>query len=106
MHAMFRWTLGPASLRYGPQSIVIGLIASLGLAARLGFTLRMRARSALGAMACALLIVTAIEVCRGYSMRHEASLMTLALAALCALVSAHVAGRISESQSATQRVWV
>jgi VanZ family protein len=110
MHASFRWTLGAASLTYGPQSIVIGLIASLSLAAWLGFTLRMRARSALAATVCALVIVTAIEVCRGYSMRHEASLMTLALAALCALVSAHVAGRVATAlpsmQSAARRVWV
>jgi glycopeptide antibiotics resistance protein len=106
MHATFRWTLGAAPLTYGPQSIVIGLIASLGLSAWLGFTLRMRARSALAATACALFTVTAIEVCRGYSMRHEASLMTLALATLCALVSAHVAGRISAMQSAARSVWV
>jgi glycopeptide antibiotics resistance protein len=116
MHATFRWTLGPASLAYGPQSIVIGLIASLGLSAWLAFTLRMRARSVAAATACALSIASAIEVCRGYSVHHEASLLTLALAALCALVSAHVAGRIAAaarppvaagtSRSVETRVWV
>lgn len=95
MQPTFRWTLGPASLTYGPQSIVIGLIASLCLSAWLAFALRMRARSVAVATACALSIASAIELCRGYSVHHEASLLTLALATLCALVSAHVAGRIA-----------
>ena len=99
MRTTFHWTLGTVPMGHGPQAIVIGLTASLGLAAWLGFALRLRASSALTATACALPIVAAIEVCRGYSMQSAASLVTLLLAVVCALVSAHAAGRFS-------RVWV
>jgi glycopeptide antibiotics resistance protein len=110
--ATFHWTLGTVPMGHGPQAIVIGLIASLGLAAWLGFALRLRASSALTATACALPIVAAIEVCRGYSVHSAASLVTLLLAAVCSLVSAHAAGRFSQvgrlaaTQSAARRIWV
>ena len=119
MRASFHWTVGTAPMAYGPRAIVIGLIASLGLAAWIGFALRLRASSALTATSCALPIVAAIEVCRGYSVHSAASLQTLLLAALCALVSAHAAGRFSgprvlaradgrlaATQSAARRIWV
>lgn len=117
--ASFHWTVGTAPMAHGPQAIVIGLLASLGLAAWIGFALRLRASSALTATACALPIVAVIEVCRGYSVHSAASLQTLLLAALCALVSAHAAGRfngpgvlvradgrLAATQSAARRIWV
>jgi glycopeptide antibiotics resistance protein len=119
MRETFHWTLGSAPMGHGPRAIVIGLIASLGLAAWIGFALRLRASSALTATACALPVVAAIEVCRGYSMHSAASLQTLALAAVCALVSAHAAGRfngdrrlgraagpLAATHSAARRIWV
>lgn len=92
-HGDFRWTLGLSPLARGPQAIVIGTLASLGIAAWLGFALRLHVRSAAAASGLALPLVAAIELCRGYSALHAASLSMLALAALCALVCAHAAGR-------------
>jgi VanZ family protein len=110
MRETFHWTLGPAPLTRRPQAFVIGLLGSLGLAAWLGFALRLRSRSALMASAYALPIVAAIEVCRGYNVLHAASLSTLTLAVLCALVSAHAAGRVRVSiqpmPQPARRIWV
>ena len=102
----FHWTLGTAPLGRGPRSAVIGLMASLGLSAWLGFALRFRSRSALMASAHALPIAALIEVCRGYSALHVASLSTLLLAVACALVSAHAAGRVRLATVPTRRIWL
>jgi len=102
----FHWTLGTAPLVHGPRSAVIGLMASLGLSAWLGFALRLRSCSAWMASAHALPIVALIEICRGYSALHVASLSTLLLAAVCALVSAHAAGRVRLATARARRIWV
>ena len=102
----FHWTLGTAPLAHGPRSAVIGLMASLGLSAWLGFALRSRSRSALMASAYALPIVALIEVFRGYSALHVASLSTLLLAVVFALVSAHAAGRARLATAPARRIWV
>lgn len=106
LHDSFQWTVGPAPMVRSPRAIVISLIASLGIAAWLGFALRSRSRSALTALTYALPIVTAIEVCRGYCNSHAASLLTIALAAMCALVSAHAADRVRISAQPARRIWV
>lgn len=114
VHEGFHWTLGPAPLARKPQAVVIGLLAMLGLAAWLGFALRAHVHSTLRASASALPIVALFEACRGYSALGVASLFTLTLAALCALVSAHAAGRVRppieparlRTRQAPRRIWV
>ena len=107
LHDSFHWTVGPTPMSRGPRAIVIGMLSSLGLAGWLGYALRSHARSARVACAGALPVVAVIEVCRGYSGPHVASLFTFALAVLCALVSAHASGRVqSAALQRSSRLWV
>ncbi len=95
-HAGFHWTLGLAPLHGDARAIVLGLIASLCIAAWLGYTLAPRASHA--ASAYVVLVVGAIELCRGFSAEHVASLASLVLAIGCAAVASRVRH--------AQRVWV
>jgi hypothetical protein len=83
----FRWTLGLAPLVGDARSIVLGSIASLSLAAWLGYTLRPGAPAWL-AVAWAAPIAVGLELCRGFSASHDASFASLLLAVIVALGAA------------------
>lgn len=95
----FHWTLGLAPLAGSPQSILLGLIASLCLAAWLGYTLRPGA-PLWHAIAWVAPIATGLELCRGFSASHVASLASLALTLLAALGAAR-ARQVAETWRAS-----
>jgi glycopeptide antibiotics resistance protein len=85
----FHWTLGLAPLAGDCRAIVLGSIASLSLAGWLGYTLPPGAPAWLAA-AWTLPIAAGLELCRGFSASHVASLTSLLLTLIVALGAARL----------------